>query len=431
MKVCVVGSGAREHALAVVLARTASVVVAPGNPGMAVLDALLRCTPAPPEEVDADLFVIGPEVPLVAGLADRLRRRGGLVFGPGADGARVEGSKAWMKALLVAAGVPTAAHGTFDAEGPAVEFLKRLSGGPFVVKTDGLAAGKGVLVTESIDEAVEDVRAKLSGSSFGDAGRRVVIEEGLVGDELSVMAVCDGRCAVPLAGAQDFKRLGEGDAGPNTGGMGAFSPVPGAGGDLVDAVMEEALLPTLDALRRQGIDYRGVLYAGIMLTADGPKVLEFNVRFGDPEAQVVLPRWQGDVASVLAAAAAGSLNSSPAPRFSVQSAVCVVQAAEGYPASPRTGDVISGLHAAAKMEGVKLYTAAVDGDARALTTSGGRVLSVSAMGDTLHQARDRAYAAVEQVDWPGCQHRRDIAARAAEGYLVGPRVAGCAGEEGL
>jgi phosphoribosylamine--glycine ligase len=419
MEVCVIGSGAREHALAVALARTASVVVAPGNPGITVLNPRLTCTPAAPEEIDADLFVIGPEVPLVGGLADRLRARGRLVFGPGADGARVEGSKAWMKALLVSAGVPTAAHGTFDAEGPAVEFLKGLTGGPFVVKTDGLAAGKGVLVTESIGEAIDDVRSKLSGSTFGDAGRRVVIEEGLVGDELSVMAICDGRAAVALAGAQDFKRLGDGDAGPNTGGMGAFSPVPGAGTDLVDMVMERAVLPTLNALQRQGIDYRGVLYAGIMLTADGPKVLEFNVRFGDPEAQVVLPRWQGDVTALLAAAARGSVESSPPPTFSPQSAVCVVQAAEGYPTSARTGDVITGLARAANMEGVEIYTAAVDSDTGGLVTSGGRVVSISAVGDTLSEARDRAYAATDLVDWPGRQHRCDIAARAADGYRAG------------
>jgi phosphoribosylamine--glycine ligase len=424
MKVCVVGSGAREHALAVALARSASVVVAPGNPGMAALTPSLRCTPAPPEEVDADLFVIGPEVPLVAGLADRLRSRGALVFGPGADGAQVEGSKAWMKALLVTAGVPTAAHGTFDAEAPAVAFLRSLGDGPYVVKTDGLAAGKGVLVTPNLEEAIDDVRGKLSGAAFGGAGRRVVIEEGLVGDELSVMALCDGRRAVALAAAQDFKRVGEGDTGPNTGGMGAFSPVPGAGEDLEDAVMDQAVLPTLAALGDQGIDYRGVLYAGIMLTPEGLKVLEFNVRFGDPETQVLLPRWSGDVTAVLAAAASGSLGAVPAPTFDDQAAVCVVLAAQGYPAAPRTGDAITGLDAAATMEGVQLYAAAVDGPHRvdgrdrldgALTTNGGRVLSVAATADTLTGARDRAYQAAAAIDWLGRHYRRDIAARAAMG----------------
>ncbi|MGH9123400.1 MAG: phosphoribosylamine--glycine ligase [Acidimicrobiales bacterium] len=424
--VCVVGSGAREHALAVALSRDAAVVVAPGNPGMARLHPQLVCSPAPPEEIDADLFVIGPEVPLVAGLADRLRARGRVVLGPGADGARVEGSKAWMKQLLVEAAVPTAAHGTFTDEGPALAFLRSLPGGPFVVKTDGLAAGKGVLVTESFAEAADDVRAKLSGAAFGDAGRRVVLEEGLTGDELSVMALCDGSDAVPLAAAQDFKRLAEGDHGPNTGGMGSFSPVPGAGSDLVGAVMDRAVLPTLAALADRGIDYRGVLYAGIMLTADGPKVLEFNVRFGDPEAQVILPRWQGDVLSDLAAAAGGRLRS--APSFGPETAVCVVLAAPGYPAAPRTGDVIDGVYEAASMDDVELFAAAVAERGEHLTTAGGRVLAVTGLGATILEARDRAYGAADRIRWPGCQRRDDIAAQAASGYHVG-RTAGRPSQE--
>jgi phosphoribosylamine--glycine ligase len=417
--VCVVGAGAREHALAVALARTASVVVSPGNAGMTALAALadpaspasrVRCTPEPPEALDADLFVIGPEGPLVDGLADRLRGQEKLVFGPGSDGARVEGSKAWMKALLVDAGVATAAHGSFADEAPALAFLRTLPP-PYVVKTDGLAAGKGVLVTDSLAEAADDVRAKLSGAAFGAAGRRVVIEEGLSGDELSVIAVCDGTRAQPLAAAQDFKRAGDGDAGPNTGGMGAFSPVPGAG-DLVDRVMDQAVLPTLAALRRRGIDYRGVLYAGIMLTSDGPKVLEFNVRFGDPEAQVLLPRWQGDVTAALAAAAGGRLTDSP--RFSDQAAVCVVLAAHGYPVSPRAGDAITGLEQTG--DGVQVYAAGVG---PGLVTSGGRVLSVTALGDDLQEARARAYAGAAHIRWDGRQMRTDIAARAAQGMKVG------------
>ncbi|MBV8981367.1 MAG: phosphoribosylamine--glycine ligase, partial [Acidimicrobiia bacterium] len=331
MRVCVVGGGGREHALAHVLARTADVVVTPGNPGIP------GSVVTPPEEVDADLYVVGPEQPLVDGLADRLRAKGKLVFGPGADGARLEGSKAWMKQVLADAGVPTARYGAFTDAGPALEFLKSLPG-PYVVKTDGLAAGKGVLVTESIDEAADDVRSKLSGSAFGDAGRTVVIEEALDGPELSILAVCDGKRAVMLAPAQDFKRAGDGDSGPNTGGMGAYSPVPAAGADVVDAVMDTAVAPTLAALRGQGIDYRGVLYAGLMLTSDGPKVLEYNVRFGDPEAEVVLPRLSSDLAALLAEAAAGDLRSDPA--FVDEACVTVVLASEGYPASPRTGDVI-------------------------------------------------------------------------------------------
>jgi phosphoribosylamine---glycine ligase len=410
MRVCVVGSGGREHAMAVALARTASVVVAPGNPGMEAglaAGVALECTAQSPEAVSADLYVIGPETPLVAGLADRLRAAGKLVFGPGAEGARLEGSKAWMKEVLVEAGVPTAAYGSFDSLEPAVAFLRALDGPPYVVKTDGLAAGKGVLVTSSLDDAIDDVRAKLTGDAFGDAGRRVVIEEGLVGEELSVMALCDGRDAVALSAAQDFKRIGDGDSGPNTGGMGAYSPVAMAGPDLVDQVIGWAVKPTLAALRSRGIDYRGVLYAGVMLTAEGPKVLEFNVRFGDPEAQVLFPRWQGDVAEVLSAAAAGELGHPPG--FGSDAAVCVVMAAPGYPTSPTVGDRIEGLNEAAMLEGVQLYAAGVGRDTKGrLVTAGGRVLGVTAVAASPDAARARAYEAVGMIDWPGVQYRLDI-----------------------
>jgi phosphoribosylamine--glycine ligase len=315
-----------------------------------------------------------------------------------------------MKQVLVDAAVPTAAYGTFDRVEPAVDFLRSLSGRPYVVKTDGLAAGKGVLVTHSLTEAIEDVQRKLSGAAFGEAGRRVVIEEGLHGEELSVMALCDGQRAFPLAEAQDFKRIGEGDTGLNTGGMGAYSPVPWAGSDLIDTVMDLAVEPTLAALVRRGIDYRGVLYAGVMLTEDGPKVLEFNVRFGDPEAQVVLPRWQGDVAEDLAAAAAGSLRT--APRFAGGAAVTVILAAPGYPASPKVGDVIGGMDDAGGLDGVQLYAAGVGRDTQGrLVTAGGRVLGVTGTGEDLAQARSRAYGGVELIDWPGMTYRRDIAER--------------------
>jgi phosphoribosylamine--glycine ligase len=303
--------------------------------------------------------------------------------------------------------VPTARHGTFSDLGQALEFLKSLPG-PYVVKTDGLAAGKGVLVTESLDEAAEDVSAKLSGAAFGDAGRTVVIEEGLSGPELSILAVCDGQKAVALAPAQDFKRVGNGDAGPNTGGMGAYSPVPVAGDDVVQAVMNDAVAQTLDALRAQGIDYRGVLYAGLMLTADGPKVLEYNVRFGDPEAEVVLPRLSSDLAQLLSEAAAGDLRS--VPTFVDDACVTVVLASEGYPASPRTGDVIEGIDDASALPGVTVFCAGVArDDAGRLVTAGGRVLDVTATGATIAEARERAYAAVDRIRWPGRHHRTDIA----------------------
>lgn len=408
MRVCVVGSGGREHALAQAMARDADVVVCPGNAGMAALG--VPCVGGSPEDIDADLFVIGPEQPLVDGLADRLRAAGRLVFGPGADGARLEGSKAWMKDVLAEAKVPTAAHGTFDDAAPAIEFLRSLPP-PWVVKTDGLAAGKGVLVTADLDAACQDVEAKLRGTSFGDAGRRVVVEEGLRGTELSVMAVCDGTRAVALAPAQDFKRALDHDLGPNTGGMGSYSPVPVAGPDVVKSVLEDAVYPTLSWLTEHGIDFKGVLYAGVMLTDDGPKVLEFNVRFGDPETQVLMPRWQGDVAAVLAAAAAGQLDDVEEPDFASEAAVCVVTAAPGYPESPRTGDPIEGLEKARALPGVHVFAAGV---AEGLITAGGRVLALTGTGPTLREARSKAYEAVGVISFPGMQFRTDIAAQAAE-----------------
>ncbi len=411
--VCVVGSGGREHALALVLGRTADVVVTPGNPGITGVTAeghSVTSTATPPEEVDADLYVIGPEAPLVDGLADRLRAAGKLVFGPGADGARLEGSKAFMKELLAEAGVPTARFGVFDRPAPAVEFLRSLPG-PWVVKTDGLAAGKGVLVTESLAEAEADVEAKLSGEAFGAAGRQVVIEEGLVGEECSLLVLCDGERLAALAPAQDFKRLCDGDAGPNTGGMGAYSPVPSVDDDLVSNLLDRAVAPLVATLRARGIDYRGVLYAGLMLTPDGPRVLEYNVRFGDPETQVVLPRLEGDLTAILAEAAAGRLRT--APVFGDRAAVCVVLASEGYPESPRTGDPIGGLDEAAAT-GALVFHAGTAGTAGRVVTAGGRVLGVTALGDTIADARATAYRGVAAIHWPGMQHRSDIAATHAK-----------------
>ena len=402
MRVCVVGSGGREHALAHVLGRHHDVVVTPGNPGIG------GSVPTPPEEIEADLTVIGPEAPLVAGLADRLRSAGRLVFGPGADGARLEGSKAWMKDLLVDAGVPTAGHGTFDDEVAALAYLDTV-GDLFVIKTDGLAAGKGVLVTADRAEAVDAVRSYLSGAAFGEAGRTLVIEEGLTGPELSILAICDGSSAVALAPAQDFKRLGDGDAGPNTGGMGAYSPVPVATEAVVGSLMADAVEPTLAALRGRGIDYRGVLYCGLMFTPSGPRVLEYNVRFGDPETQVVLPRLTSDLGELLAAAAGGRLG--PEPTFDDGAAVAVVCASEGYPSSPRTGDRISGLDAASQVTGVSVFAAGVGADPDgALVTAGGRVFTVTGRGPTVDEARHRAYEAVAEISWPGMCHRTDIAA---------------------
>ncbi len=403
MRVCVVGAGGREHALADVLARTADVVCVPGNPGMA---AVATCVPGPPEDVDADLFVIGPEAPLVDGLADRLRAAGRVVFGPGADGARLEGSKAWMTEVLVDAGVPTARYRRVTSVDEGRVFIGELPG-PWVVKTDGLAAGKGVLVTSDRDEAVADVAEKLSGAAFGDAGRVVVIEEGLTGPELSVLALCDGSRVVALPPAQDFKRLRDGDAGPNTGGMGAYSPVRT---DVVDEVIERAVRPTVRALEARGIQYRGVLYAGLMLTPDGIRVLEYNVRMGDPEAEVVLPRIDDDLAAWLHAAASGALPAG-APAVSTDACVTVVMASDGYPARPRVGVPVEGVDAAGRVPGVRVYHAGttVDGSGR-LVTSGGRVLAVTGRGPDVAAARDAAYAGVACIRFDGAGFRRDIAA---------------------
>jgi phosphoribosylamine--glycine ligase len=334
-----------------------------------------------------------------------------------------------MKEVLADAGVPSASYGVFDSVGPAVEFLRSLPG-PWVVKTDGLAAGKGVLVSYDRAEAAADVAAKLSGSAFGDAGRRVVIEEALSGPELSIMAICDGTRAVPLPPARDHKRAFDGDRGPNTGGMGAYSPVGGASDELVAQVMAEAVVPTLESLSARGVDYRGVLYAGLMLTSEGPKVLEFNVRFGDPETQAVLARSDGDIAATLAAAAAGRLDEVAPPVFGSGASVCVVMAAPGYPDSPLLGGAIEGIHANLP-QGVQLYCAGVAAGAtggrsgvaaghsgserpasrgapQGLVTAGGRVMGVAATGSSLDLARRAVYEALPLLVWPGAWWRSDI-----------------------
>lgn len=405
--VCVVGEGGREHALAVALARSgAEVVVAPGNSGIEAYPGAsgIRVSDLPPQAIDADLYVIGPEAPLVGGLADELRSQGRRVLGPGADGARLEGSKSWMKTLLDQAGVPTARWRSFSDFPAAADYLRSLSP-PYVVKADGLAGGKGVAVTSSLEEAEADLAAKLEGRAFGEAGRVVVIEEAMEGPEVSLLALCDGKRALPLPPARDAKRLQDGDRGPNTGGMGAFSPVPDVTPALQDEILHRCVEPTLAALRASGIDYRGVLYAGCMLTAEGPKVVEFNVRFGDPEAQVVLPLIEGDLAGLLIEAAEGRLRSEP--RLRPGAAVCVVMAAEGYPTRSRRGQVIPDPKPSPEVTILQAGTR-VDEEGR-LVTNGGRILDVVATGDDIAQARERAYAAVEAQAWPGAQWRSDIA----------------------
>jgi len=422
MRVLVVGSGGREHALACSLAHSPEVdevACAPGNPGMELLGERFPLDASDPvaiadlaDTIDAGLVVVGPEVPLVAGVVDALAARGRLAFGPSAAAARLEGSKAWMKEILVEGGVPTARHRAFGAgdEDAALAYLDALSGF-WAVKTDGLAAGKGVLVTRSRDEARDAVRSYLCGKAFGDAGRTLVIEEGLSGPELSLLVLCDGREAVPLAPAQDFKRISDGDEGPNTGGMGACSPVPFAGPEIVDEAMSKCVRPALTALAAHGVEYRGILYAGLMLTAEGLKIIEYNVRFGDPECQVVVPRLESDLCRHLIESAGGHLESEV--RFAADACVTVVLATEGYPVAPRKGDEIEGIDRAEAVEGVEVFHAGTRRDGERLLTAGGRVLDVTATAPTLLEARSRAYEAASQVAWPGLQYRRDIAAGAA------------------
>ncbi len=397
------------------------VFAAPGNPGIAETALCFPIDPSDPalvaqlaDDLAADLVVVGPEGPLVAGVADAVRARGRECFGPGVAGARLEGSKAWMKQVLTEAGVPTARHRSFGAgdEAAASAFLEEFAP-PYVVKTDGLAAGKGVVVTGSLAEARDAVRAYLSGEAFGDAGRNLVVEEGLTGPELTLLVVCNGDpdAAVPLVPTQDFKRALDGDLGPNTGGMGAYSPVPIVTDAIVDDVMDRAVRPTLRWLADHDADYRGVLYAGMMLTAEGPKVIEYNVRFGDPETQVVLPLVTTDVAELLHAAASGD---KLAVSFSDHSCVTVALTADGYPASPRTGDPITGIDVATAVNSVTVFHAGTARDDQGtLRTAGGRVLNVIATGPDLEVARTRAYEAASVINFKGMRYRKDIAAAAA------------------
>lgn len=408
MKRCVVvGSGAREHALAWGLSAHADVVVTPGNAGMAAHG--LFCTDIPATELEADLFVIGPELPLTQGLADDLRAQGKVVFGPGRGGAALENSKAMMKEFLAAADVPTAAFGVFSDVDVALAYVEQQRP-PYVIKTDGLAAGKGVLVTHDLEAAREDIRQKLSGAAFGAAGRTIVIEEGLDGVECSLMVLCDGTRAYPLAAAQDYKRVGDGDTGPNTGGMGAVAPVTTLRAEDLTFVMERMIAPTLTELQRRGIDYRGVLFAGIMLTARGPQLLEYNVRFGDPETEALVPLYRDDLFRVLDEAARGTLVTAPRP--TPGAAVSVIAATSGYPTSPVAGDVITGLDQTGQVgdDHVIVFHAGSQRDAEGnFRTSGGRVLAVTAVGENVREARERAYRAIDQISYNGQTLRRDIA----------------------
>jgi phosphoribosylamine--glycine ligase len=416
VKVLVVGSGAREHAIVKALGSdpgVSAVIAAPGNPGM---DTVALCEPLPgglrdgPGIADlashhgVDLVVVGPEAPLVAGVADAVRAAGIPVFGPSAAAARLEGSKAFAKEVMAAAEVPTALAHVCSSLSDVEEALDSL-GAPHVVKDDGLAAGKGVVVTNERDEALAHARACLEKD-----GGRVVIEEYLDGPEVSLFCVCDGETVVPLAPAQDFKRLFDGDRGPNTGGMGAYSPLDWAPPRLVDELVTRVAQPTIAEMKRGGAPFVGLLFIGLAITSRGPRVIEFNARFGDPETQVVLARLESPLGALLLAAATGGLAEVGALRWSDQHAVTVVVAARDYPGPPKTGDPITGLDAVTDVPTAYVMHAGTARDRDGtLVSAGGRVLSVVALGDSLAQARERVYEAVGKVHLEGSQHRTDIA----------------------
>ncbi|MFE6890045.1 phosphoribosylamine--glycine ligase [Streptomyces sp. NPDC057694] len=416
MKVLVIGSGAREHALCRSMSLDPDVSAlhcAPGNAGIAevaelhAVDALDGAAVAAlAQKLEADLVVVGPEAPLVAGVADAVRSAGIPVFGPSGEAAQLEGSKAFAKDVMAGAGVPTAR--SYVCTTPAeIDVALDAFGAPYVVKDDGLAAGKGVVVTDDVDEA----------RAHANACERVVIEEFLDGPEVSLFAITDGTTVVPLQPAQDFKRALDGDEGPNTGGMGAYSPLPWADPKLVQEVLDTVLQPTVDEMKRRGTPFSGLLYAGLAITGRGIRVIEFNARFGDPETQVVLARLTTPLAGILLAAANGTLADLEPLRWSDDAAVTVVIASHNYPGTPRTGDPITGLDEVAAQDAPYAYVLHAgtkrDGENGPVLSAGGRVLSVTATGGDLTQARERAYAAVTRIGLDGSQHRTDIAAKAA------------------
>ena len=419
MNILLIGSGGREHALAWKLAQStqlATLFCAPGNPGTRELGENVALALDDHDAVigfcrlqAVKLVVIGPEAPLVAGLADALRGAGIDVFGPSAAAARLEGSKGFTKDLCAARSIPTAAYQRFN-NAPKARMHVRAMGAPVVVKADGLAAGKGVTVAATVEEALAAIDDCFEGA-HGEAGAEVVIEECMEGPEVSFFCLCDGRTALPFGSAQDHKRVGDGDTGPNTGGMGAYSPAPIFTGELQAEVMERIIMPTLEGMAEMGCPFTGVLYAGLMLTADGPKLIEYNVRFGDPECQALMMRLESDLVPILTAAARGDL-SGIAANWSSDAAMAVVMCAPGYPGTPEKGSAIRGIATAEAVEGVKVFHAGTAEREGGLVAAGGRVLNVTAAGKDIGEARTRCYDAIARIDWPEGFCRSDIGWRA-------------------
>ena len=415
MNVLLIGAGGREHALAWKLAQSPlleTLFAAPGNPGIAEHASLAgvdindhAAVVAFCQELKIELVVVGPEAPLVAGIADALIAAGIKVFGPTAAAARLEGSKGFTKDLCADYDIPTATYGRFN-NAPKAKAHVRQVGAPIVIKADGIAAGKGVVVAMTLQEALDAVDACFEGA-FGAAGAEVVVEEFLEGEEASFFCLCDGKMAIPFGTAQDHKRVGDGDEGPNTGGMGAYSPASIVTPELTAQVMREIIDPTMRGMAEKGCPFTGVLYAGLMLTRDGPKLIEYNTRFGDPECQVLMMRLKDDLLPVLMAAADGDLEGN-GPRWSADKALTVVMAADGYPETPLKGTIIRGIGAADLQAHVKVFHAGTALQGNEIVASGGRVLNVTATGSTVREAQERAYAAVDDIDWPEGFCRTDI-----------------------
>ena len=422
MKVLVVGGGGREHALVRSLARNPTVDRLYATPGNAGIAREAECVPIAADDVAGivelagreriDLTVVGPEAPLVAGLADALEGSGHRVFGPSRDAARIEGSKAWTKELCERYAIPAARSRAFAELAPAVGYLDELDA-PYVIKADGLAAGKGVVIAEDRATATAALAACLVDRAFGQAGATALVEEHLTGPEVSAFALTDGREVLPLAMAQDFKRVGDGDAGPNTGGMGAYSPVPFVDDDAAARIQDEVLVRAVRAMESEGVHYRGVLFAGLMLTEEGPKLLEFNCRFGDPETEVILPRLRSDLGELLLSCVEGNLPGSGAG-WSTEACVTVVLASGGYPGPYETGFEVRGLEEAEEVPAVSVFHSGTAERGGRVVTAGGRVLAVSGLGTTFAEARARTYDACSLISFEGMHYRTDIAGKVAE-----------------